>query len=339
MTSETTPYLIVHNAQGNLHLPLVGRYYWTFGRSNDNTIVIPDRWISRNHIMLQSTENREFYLIDLGSRNGTFKNGRRVSIPETLKDDDRITIGKTELEFHLPKIERNTQHGRTRSEGDSLTSVLHVRCLMSVMVIDIRGYTVLARQLEESTLSCLIGSWFREAGKIIRNYGSWVDKYIGDALMAIWFHRQEQVAKEEVTEIFRAIYDLYQMTSDLSDQYPLPFKLRIGAGLNTGYAMVGNTGSGDRPDYTAIGDTVNAAFRLETATKQVGLDLVLGETTYQSLTAMPEIQAKFQKHTVNLKGYDNAQTIYGINFQDLEEILPQIPLAESLNPANSINSH
>jgi adenylate cyclase len=316
------PYLLLHTANGNRYLPLVGGNYWTIGRGKENDFVIPDQWISRNHAMLQSTPSGEFYLIDLGSRNGTFINGRRVSIPVILKDTDRVTFGKTKLEFRCPKNSPVDSEPKNRLDLDTPTSTLHVRRLMSVMVIDIRNFTLLARQLDDNILSLLIGSWFRQAGNIIRDSGSWVDKYIGDAVMAIWFHGQKQVAKEEIIMIFQAVRSLNDMTKELNNQYPqLPFPLKIGAGINTGYAMVGNTGSGDHPDYTAIGDTVNLAFRLESATKEIGLDLALGESTYRYLSEVVENSDCFEEHTLTLKGYDKPTGIYAAKFEDLNSFL------------------
>ncbi|MDJ0715155.1 MAG: adenylate/guanylate cyclase domain-containing protein [Prochloraceae cyanobacterium] len=316
---EKVPYLLLHTAKGsNRYLPLVGGNYWTIGRSKGNNFVIPDQWISRNHAMLQTTSNGDFYLIDLGSRNGTFVNGRRVSIPVILRDSDDLTLGKTKLEFHSPIAESRKNKPITGIDADTPTNTLHVRRLMSVVVIDIRSYTLLARQLDDNILSALIGTWFRQAGNIIRDSGSWVDKYIGDAVMAIWFHGQKEVTKEKLTKIFQAVMALNKMTVDLNNQYTLPFELRIGAGINTGYAMVGNTGTGDHPDYTAIGDTVNLAFRLESATKEVGLDVVLGESTYNYLSQLPEVQQRFEEYTIKLKGYDMPKTIYGSKFQDLD---------------------
>ena len=305
---------------GNRYLPLVGSNCWTVGRSDDNNFVLSDRWISRNHAMLQCTETNDFYLIDLGSRNGTFVNGRRVSIPVTLRNGDRLTFGQTDLEFHCPSNTRNSDVHQG-VEKDTLTSILHVRRLMSVMVVDIRDFTVLTRQLDEKVLSMLIGTWFRQSGDIIRKSGSWVDKYIGDAVMAIWFHGAQGVSSEEAMNIFQAVSALYKMTAALSQQYPLPFPLRIGTGINTGYAMVGNTGSGDRPDYTAIGDTVNAAFRLETATKQIGLNIALGEDTYRYLTDIGKHELGFKQYTVNLKGYDSPTVTYAGTYDDLDNFL------------------
>lgn len=93
------------------YFPLTGGNCWTIGRSEDNSIVLSDRWMSRNHAMIQRMGQGEFYLIDLGSRNGTFVNGRRVSIPVALHNGDRITFGQTELDFltnplppYLPKM-------------------------------------------------------------------------------------------------------------------------------------------------------------------------------------------------------------------------------------------
>jgi adenylate cyclase len=322
------PYLLLNTAKGNRYLPLVGRNYWTIGRGKDNDFVIPDQCISRNHAILQST-GTEFYIIDLGSRNGTFVNGRRVSIPLTLRDTDRVTFGKTELEFHCPSTTHPTQTPRHSADRETMTSVLHERRLTSVMVVDMRDFTVLTRQLDEEMLSSLIGNWFRQAGDIIRDTGSWVDKYIGDAIMAIWFHGQEEVTKEELMQIFQAAIALNKMTEELSAQYPLPFNLRIGTGINTGYAMVGNTGSDDHPDYTAIGDTVNAAFRLESTTKEIGLDIAIGETTYSYLSQFKQVQQLFHQHQVILKGYEQSTITYGITYKELETFLEANSIAVS----------
>jgi adenylate cyclase len=320
VTLEPTPYLILHTSTGKRFLPLVGGAYWTLGRGDDNHFIIPDQWISRNHAMLQSTETGSFYLIDLGSRNGTFVNGRRVSVPVTLNHDDRVVLGETELEFCYPCSQLQSAEFYTQTK-ETLTSALHVRRLVSVLVVDIRNFTVLTQQIDENVLSLMMGTWFRQAGKIIQDSGSWVDKYIGDAVMAIWFHGEETVESEDIISIFNAISDLYKMTVHLSQQYPLPFELRIGVGLNTGFAMVGNTGSGNRPDYTALGDTVNAAFRLESATKAISLDIALGETTFKAIVNQKNAQKWFNCYTVNLKGYEQPTVTYTATFENMDNFL------------------
>jgi class 3 adenylate cyclase len=316
---QRNPHLILRTESGDRYLPLVGTNCWTIGRSDDNQFVLRDRWISRNHAMMQRTEAGEFYLIDLGSRNGTFVNGRRVTIPVTLQNGDRITFGETQIDF-CSATDRPTELSNDQDSQD-LTAALYQRCLISVMVVDIRNFTVLTRKLDEKILSEVIGTWFRYAGDIIRQHGSWVDKYIGDAVMAVWFHRVDKVSKEEVLQICQSLVALAQITEKLNHKYPLPFPLHIGAGVNTGYAMVGNTGTGDRQDYTALGDTVNAAFRLETSMKQIGCDVAFGETTYKSVAAWEPNESVFQQHTVQLKGYEKPTITYGGSFVDLQKFV------------------
>lgn len=320
-TPESGPYLTLKTQSSPRYLSLAGLACWTVGRSDDNNLVLPDRWISRNHAMLQGMEDGSFYLIDLGSRNGTFINGQRVTVPVTLKDGDSIIFGQTELTFSHPKAKSQSIEATATGTDSTATAMLHVRRLISVMVVDIRDFTVLARQMDEKILSEAIGTWFRRAGEIITQYGSGVDKYIGDAVMAVWVHGSGGANNDEMLHILQAVSTLATMTSRLHEQFPLPFPLRIGAGLNTGYAMVGNTGSANRPDYTALGDTVNAAFRLESATKALGIDLAMGETTYDYLQLLGASEPYFQRHTVLLKGYDSPITAYGGTFTHLNQFL------------------
>lgn len=284
--------------------------------------------------MLQAMDNGEMYLIDLGSRNGSFVNGRRVGIPVTLKNGDRLTFGQTELVYHCPPLAIVPADVSPKRELTA-TAALHVRRLISVLVVDIRDYTVLTRRLDEQILSEMIGSWFRQAGDIIRQHGSWVDKYIGDAVMAVWIHdSQESAAPAEMRPALQVIHKLNQMTQQLASQYPVPFPLRIGAGINTGFAMVGNTGSGDRPDYTALGDTVNAAFRLESATKQAQLDVMMGALTQQYLNPTGDLSQFFQPQSLQLKGYEEAFNAYGCSFEDLASCLERMASEQSKSAVN-----
>ena len=320
VTLQPCPHLILRTESGSRYLPLVGSSCWTVGRSPDNDFVLGDPWISRNHAMLQCMEDGAFYLIDLGSRNGSFVNGRRVSIPVTLQSGDRLTFGQTELDFYSPAHDR--EYSASDSFDFSVTATLHVRRLITILVADIRNFTGLTRQTDEKVLSEAIGTWFRQAGNIIRESGSWVDKYIGDAVMAVWIHGEQEVSPREVLQIFKAVNALQKMTQDLHLHYPLPFPLRIGTGANTGYAMVGNTGSSDRPDYTALGDTVNAAFRLESCTKELKLDVAIGKTTYQYLCALDSSACQvFREYQVKLKGYETESLAYASTYEDLDRLL------------------
>lgn len=323
-TSKVSPRLVLKAGNGPPCLPLAGSSCWTVGRSDDNNLVLSDRWISRNHAMLQHMDTGEYYLIDLGSRNGSFINGRRVSVPVTLRNGDNITFGQTKFVFYCPPPKPASPIGSddfSQSYYLTATDTLHVRQLISVLVIDIRDYTVLTRQVDEKVLSEAIGTWFREVGTIIGRHGSWVDKYIGDAVMAVWIHGRQETTTQVMHQIAQAMSEISSMTSQLHKGFALPFALRIGAGLNTGHAMVGNAGSSDHPDYTPLGDTVNAAFRFESSTKQLGLDISVGETTYVALAQLGAGEQTFKRYSVEMKGYDRPLITYCCAFSDLDRFL------------------
>jgi len=105
----------------------------------------------------------------------------------------------------------------------------------------------------------------------VKEYGGMVDKYIGDAMMAI-FNAPIDVPEHETKAIQAAI----KIKQDMIDA---DLGIEIGIGINTGEAVIGNMGSDTRFDYSAIGDAVNLAARLESSTKEVGEDIVIGYTT------------------------------------------------------------
>jgi adenylate cyclase len=193
------------------------------------------------------------------------------------------------------------------------TTALHMHSLATIVVVDIRDFTPLARTVSEAVLSQTIGTWFLRTGKIAQAHGSWAQKYIGDAVMAVWVHDHAPDLAADVRRALRAVSQMGAATAEISRTLPLPGPLRIGAGINTGPAILGGT------DYTAIGDTVNAAFRLEAATKALGLNVALGPRTAAELGL--EGQAPFVEREVELKGYEAPSKAWAISFEDLEVYL------------------
>jgi len=197
------------------------------------------------------------------------------------------------------------------------------------VVVDVRGFTKIAQVVEPSLLSQVIGSLFRRGGEIMRKKGSWGQKYIGDALMSVWVHRNVSY-ETQVPPIFRALLELVEITSTLQSQFKLPFPIGVGAGVNTGAAAIGNAGSDHTADYTALGDTVNAAFRFESATREIGQDLVIGQETMACLRkaeASPE--RFFIEKTVKLKGYERPTPVWATSFPDLRKFVLELPEDEA----------
>jgi adenylate cyclase len=188
-------------------------------------------------------------------------------------------------------------------------------------VVDIRGFTVLAQKIDAGVLGQLVSTWFAEVDRIVRYYGGTAQKHIGDAVMAVWPHAVPGNEPVEILRILWAVADIARMTGTLHEPFDLSEPVRIGAGVNTGLAALGNTGAGSASDFTAIGDSVNVAFRLESATKELGTDLVLGATTFDYLRGWPSAADYFRTSEAKLKGYDAPVKSWQISFGVLNEFL------------------
>tara|TARA_R110002033_G_scaffold64335_1_gene115291 strand:- start:29 stop:505 length:477 start_codon:yes stop_codon:yes gene_type:complete len=139
----------------------------------------------------------------------------------------------------------------------------------------------------------------------VQQYGGMVDKYIGDAMMAI-FNAPLDMADHETLAVKCAnqiAKNMEQLNESLKLENIAP--VAIGIGINTGYAVIGNMGSEQRFDYTAIGDAVNTAARLESATKEQKVDLLIGESTNHKCD-----QATQLVNVINVKGKTEGLNVY-----------------------------
>ena len=275
--------------------------------------MLDSRSVSRLHALIQRRDAGDLALVDLGSRNGSFVNGTRVSFPVTLNDKDKLLFGDQQLIFRNPARSEAVLAASGVDLRNEPTTALHTNSLTTILVVDIRDFTPLARTLPESLLSQTIGTWFLRSGQIVKRQGSWAQKYIGDAVMAVWIHDHPEQVGADILRVLRAVSEINVATAEISQTLALPAPLRIGAGVNTGLAILGGT------DYTALGDTVNAAFRLESATKGIGLGVAVGESVYREL-AVPARNC-FVRRDVELKGYEGSSIAWGISFEALQQLL------------------
>ena len=166
---------------------------------------------------------------------------------------------------------------------------------------DVRGFTALSEKLEPEEVTKIMNQVLTIQADTVKFYDGMVDKYIGDAMMAI-FNAPVDVPDHETAAVLCAkeIQDKVKM-ADLG--------VEIGVGINTGYAVVGNMGSDTRFDYSAIGDAVNLAARLESSTKEVGEDIVIGYDTISSSTFSDQIILK-ELESIFVKGKEKPIKIY-----------------------------
>ena len=136
---------------------------------------------------------------------------------------------------------------------------------------DVRGFTSLSERLEPEEVTEIMNKTLTIQANAVQEFGGMVDKYIGDAMMAIFSAPIDLDEHEN-----KAIQAGKKIQQDMAKAN---LGIEIGIGINTGNAIVGNMGSDTRFDYTAIGDPVNTAARLESATKEVGVDILIGKET------------------------------------------------------------
>ena len=301
---------------GDRRYPLVDGQSWAVGRGDGCPILLDSRSVSRLHALIQRREGGDYSVVDLGSLNGSFVNGKRVGFPVVLRDGDVLAFGGCHLVFHCPARGAVAAAPETGTRG-APTAAMQTRTLTTIVVVDIRDFTPLARTLSEALLSQTVGTWFLHAGQAAQRMGSWAQRYFGDAMMAVWVHDNAARVAEDLARALRAVCDIEAATREVSRALPLPASLRIGAGINTGPAMVGGS------DFTALGDAVNMAFRLQEATKTLGLDVALGQPSYEAL-AQP--RPGFTLRQVLLKGYEPPSAAWGISFADLRQALGMPPL-------------
>jgi adenylate cyclase len=154
---------------------------------------------------------------------------------------------------------------------------------ITIFFSDIRGFTSISEKLDPEDLVHLLNEYLTEMTTIIRNDQGLVDKYMGDAIMAFWGAPLDQPNHAEM-----ACSSSLEMISKLKvlrknwEKEKIP-SFDIGIGLNSGDAIVGNMGSFKRFDYTAMGDNVNLASRMEGLNKIYGTNIIITERTYKAI--------------------------------------------------------
>lgn len=175
---------------------------------------------------------------------------------------------------------------------------------VSVMFSDMRGFTSLSEKLQPQQILAILNTLFGALGaEIVGKYGT-IDKFIGDAIMAFWNAPVDVEGHEERS--LEAALGMRRRLAELNDRDAFGLeaagtsvdRLGIGIGLSTGEALVGNMGLETRFDYSALGDTVNVASRVEGCCKEVGYDIVVADPLRR---AAPDF-AMLEAGAVALKG-------------------------------------
>ncbi|MET0180199.1 MAG: adenylate/guanylate cyclase domain-containing protein, partial [Novosphingobium sp.] len=185
-----------------------------------------------------------------------------------------------------------------------------------------RGYTPLSAKLGAQTIAELMAEIFRQAGALLHRHNCWSTKFIGDAVMAVWVHPTNSIGRGDIVNAFDVISGYQEIFLIAQRQFKLAEPLRFGCGFNAGMASIGNIGSAASADFTAMGEAVNVAFRLETATKEHGCDVLIAREVFAALADTQFMPAKLID--VELKGYDHPFAAAPLTFDEIGSIVDEL---------------
>jgi len=176
-----------------------------------------------------------------------------------------------------------------------------------VFFSDIRGFTPMSETMHPDQIATLLTEYFTEMVEIVFEHGGTLDKFMGDAIMALW---GAPIAHEDDADrAMRAAIEQQVTLTKLNEKWASEDRqqLQIGIGINFGEVFAGNIGSDRRMEYTVIGDAVNTASRL--CSKAKPGEILISEPFYQTLKDPPEVEAL---EPLQLKGKSQAVAVYRV---------------------------
>jgi adenylate cyclase len=188
---------------------------------------------------------------------------------------------------------------------------------VTILFSDIRGYTSLAERLGAGETVSMLNEYFSFMEDVVTNRGGMIDKYIGDAIMALF--GSPFPTDNDAGNAVRTATDMFQALQILNARRAAQGKaaIRIGVGIGSGSVVTGNIGSPKRMDFTVIGDAVNLAARTEAATKLYGADILVCGTTWSQLKEPPRAR---RVDVVRIRGQTRPTDLW-----EIVEHRPDIP--------------
>ena len=279
----------------------------TIGRSRDNTISLhTSPHVSRQHAIIRCHNAYQFQIMDLGSRNGTFVNGRRVITPTVLEHGAVIRICNNELVFEQSEQPlSDAMYDATLIAGTD--ALRDHNAVVAVMVCDIRGFSTMSEILKEEELARTLGEWFRDASNIVHSLGGTIDKFIGDAILAYW--SSEGANGQESHNAMQGALKLLEASA--KRKWPSAGEaFAIAVALHHGSVTCGNIGIVAQRDATIIGDTVNTVFRIEALMKKLNQRLATSQDFLSTISKPPVELQDLGEH--RLKGKNQPVRLFGL---------------------------
>ncbi len=262
----------------------------SIGRATLNTLIIDSGKVSRLHAIIHSERAGAFWLVDLGSSNGTFLNKRRIHEPTRLRDCDQITIGGNTFTFRQSRDPSD----RPRSTAPVVTSqeeIEEVPCWL--LVADIKNFTPLTRELLSQKLAVLVSSWLAGCKDIIGKHGGIVNKYLGDGILAYW--PDEEGTAKKVVAMIAALKHAQTQGPEFR------FVIHFGSVAIGGVSAV--------REETLMGSEVNLVFRLEKLLASLGEPRGISDAAHAKLK---EVLRSRPLGDYELKGFEAKRSLFAV---------------------------
>lgn len=183
------------------------------------------------------------------------------------------------------------------------------RAVVTVLFSDIRGFTSLSEKMSAEEVSMILNEYFAEMEPIISKYNGVINKFIGDAVMAIFGEPIQDM--NHAQNAVKCAYEMLKKVEYLREKWLFEGKpkIEIGVGINTGEVFIGNIGTETRMEYTVIGDTVNLASRIESYNKVYKTNLLVSSSTYASIADIADV---IKISEVQIRGKAKKMNIYEV---------------------------
>lgn len=193
----------------------------------------------------------------------------------------------------------------------TMPSLKSERRMVTMLFSDIAGFTSMSESLPPDEVEHILNEYLTAMSEIVFENDGTLDKYIGDAVMAVWGNVGPSNPKTDAYKAVNTAIQMQQTLIKLREKWlsegMVPLQIRIG--LNTGEALVGNFGSPQKMDYTVIGDSVNTAARLEGLNKELKTSILISQSTYDLVS--DRLNAR-HAGTVKVKGKEEPVSVYEV---------------------------
>lgn len=260
----------------------------SIGRSPKNGVVLDSPNVSRRHAIINLQNGGEFWLIDLGSSNGTFLNKRRIHQPVKLSNHDQIVIGDSAFTFRQP--DEITDDYRTALVARTIHNIANVPCWL--LVADIENFTPLAHSIPNDELASLVGSWLLTTREIIEEHDGVIDKYLGDGFFAYW--REDKNTAKNIAAALRKLKEAQARNEP-----------RFRLALHFGLVAIGGVPS--MGEESLMGKDVNFVFRIEKLAGSLAISVLISAAAKAKLSSLIKCQPAGSHE---LKGFEGKHEFF-----------------------------